>query len=163
MTMGDTHLTVRQVIDLVRDFHTKFAEPIADAPVDPDKGLLKFRAEVVLEELLELVGALGFNVTIDPPDGSGVRTVDLQWKGSYDPVKTVDAMRDLEYVLAGTELALGLQDVREETFLAVHTANMTKQLTEGVNKKIAKPPGWKPPDIGGILRRRFPTKRLMFR
>ena len=156
--------TVAERLSMIRDFHKKFGEPIAPEPLVPGMELARFRAQLILEEALELVRALGFEV--EAHRRLDTVTMFLE-KGRSQPdlVKIVDSLRDLEYVMGGTEVALGLQEASEPTFVAVHRANMKKQPSDllGGNKKPTKPPGWHPPDVCGVLQKLFPTKRLLFR
>ena len=156
-------MTVTERLSLIRDFHKKFGEPIATEPIAPSDGTAYFRSMLIVEEALELVAALGFEVRIVQAFGANI--VEATKTGEPDLVKIVDAIRDLEYVMGGLEVALGLQDAAEATFIAVHRANMAKQPfgSLGGNMKPIKPSGWQPPDICGILQWLFPAKRMLFR
>ena len=82
--------------------------------------------------------------------------------GPVNFTQAVDAMRDLEYVIHGTDLVLGTSDAAEETFEEVHRSNMDKMSGSSNGAKAIKPPDWKPPRLGKILRRIFPKQRLLF-
>ena len=152
---------------LVRDFHRMTGEPIKDAPEPPDEAQAVLRAKLVLEEALELAEALGVIVMTPVRDSGEASVVDVERVEVYpykkpNLVAVVDALRDLEYVIHGTEIALGVADVTDETFLEVHRSNMEKQPVD-YGKKAIKPAGWKPPKIADVLRNRFPRKALLFR
>jgi len=163
-------MNVQERQALVRDFHRKSGEPINDAPEPPSRVQAVLRAKFIIEEALELAAALG--VTVHMPtnsDNSGafegdvfIEKLEFLVTGQPKLVAAVDALRDLEYQIHGTELVLGVCDVTDETFLEVHRSNMEKEIVN-YGEKAAKPTGWKPPTIAKILRKRFPKKALLFR
>lgn len=163
---------------LVRDFHRKSGEPINDAPEPPDDTQAVLRAKFILEEAFELVEALGVRVIhrvcvdreIRTDDGFAADILDFELlrleptSRQPDLVAAVDALRDLEYQIHGTELVLGVHAATDETFLEVHRSNMEKQIVDSSpDGKAVKPRGWKPPNIAGALRKAFPKKALLFR
>lgn len=156
-------MTITEKLSLIRDFHKKLGYPIATEPIVPSDGKAYFYSMLVVEEALELIAALGFEVRITQALGTNI--VEATKTGAPDLVKIVDSLRDLEYVMGSLEVVLGLQDAADDTFIAVHEANMEKQPAGslGGDMKPTKPPGWQPPDIRGILKQLFPTKALLFR
>jgi predicted HAD superfamily Cof-like phosphohydrolase len=75
-----------------------------------------------------------------------------------DLVAVADALTDLLYVLLGTFISHGLQDVAEALFAEVHRSNMTKIGPDGrviyrEDGKVLKPPTYEPPDLQRVLRR----------
>lgn len=73
-----------------------------------------------------------------------------------DLVGVADALTDLMYVVLGTYLAHGLQDVAEELFAEVHRSNMSK--LDGEGQPIYRPDGkvlksdlFSEPDLRKIL------------
>ena len=101
-------------LDLVREFHEKFGHPVnREMKVDPKilplpkelGDLYDLRIELLEEELKEL------------------RTALLIYR---DPIETLDALCDLQYVLNGAILSLGFTDIFEEAFKKVHESNMSK-------------------------------------
>jgi predicted HAD superfamily Cof-like phosphohydrolase len=164
-------MNVQERQALVRDFHRKSGEPINNAPEPPDNVQAVLRAKFVLEEAFELVESLGVQVELtlnDEPYSGEVIDVyfgRLEFCASGrqpDLVRAVDALRDVEYQLHGTELVLGVTEATDDTFLEVHRSNMEKQIVD-YGEKAVKPPGWKPPQIAEVLRRTFPKKALLFR
>lgn len=109
----------------------------------------KFRAEMVLEEALELIEGLGFDVEATHPDGE-LALVEA-WKP--DLVKIADGCADVKVVTTGTLSALGISDLalQEE----VDQNNLQKFGPGGHRResdgKWMKPPGHQPPNIAGIL------------
>lgn len=74
-----------------------------------------------------------------------------------DLVAVADALTDLLYVLLGTFISHGLQDVAEALFAEVHRSNMTKIGPDGrviyrEDGKVLKPPTFEPPDLQRVLR-----------
>jgi predicted HAD superfamily Cof-like phosphohydrolase len=73
-----------------------------------------------------------------------------------DPViMAADAMADMLYFLHGTALVSGVP--LQAVFSAVHGANMAKlgpngEVLRRADGKILKPKGWKPADIGEVLK-----------
>ena len=162
----------------MREFHRHAQQTINDVPTEPSAELAMLRARLVLEEALELCDALGIKVTV--VTGKGTRlalnmlsfgienwrpfneVIELVSDGPVNFVKAVDALRDIDYVVAGTDLVLGTAEAAEETFEEVHRCNMAK-VSGGENAKAVKPADWKPPRIAEILRRIFPKQKILFR
>ncbi len=75
-----------------------------------------------------------------------------------DMVEVIDALADIEYVLYGAGVALGvdLEDFSRE----VHRSNMTKLWPDGKPRyredgKVRKPEGYSPANIFGLLEERI--------
>lgn len=123
----------------VNEFQTKFAVPMKPEPALLDVDTMEFRMEFLQEELDEL------DVAYEKGDLAAV----------------VDALIDLEYVLKGTILMMGLGHKWPELWAEVHKTNMAKVRVgtdlAGSKRKnsldVVKPPGWKPPDLKRILNR----------
>ena len=125
----------------VLEFHRKFGVPVGDAPRELLPEDLLFRVAFMHEELNEFMTAyLQGNLTAQ-----------------------TDALLDLEYVLHGTALWMGLGSIWDQLHAEVHRANMAKApaLTAGASAAgtgrghrhdVVKPPGWAPPDLDKILR-----------
>jgi predicted HAD superfamily Cof-like phosphohydrolase len=90
-----------------------------------------FRAWLIVSEVAELVDALAREDVID----------------------VADALADIDYVTIGTAIQFGIP--HEKVWNTVQDSNMAKfpggVAIRDVNGKIQKPPGWKPPDIAGVL------------
>jgi len=74
-----------------------------------------------------------------------------------DLVEIADALSDLMYVVLGTYVAHGSQDVAEALFAEVHRSNMSKLDASGAviyraDGKVLKSDRWTPPDLAPILR-----------
>jgi predicted HAD superfamily Cof-like phosphohydrolase len=76
-----------------------------------------------------------------------------------DLVEIADALGDMLYILCGTILKHGLQDVIEEVFAEIQASNMSKLGADGLpiyreDGKVLKGPGYFPPDLKGLLQRK---------
>lgn len=67
-------------------------------------------------------------------------------------VKIADALADVVYVAYGTAAVAGLLDLMPALLAEVHASNMTKTNVPGEGK-LVKGPGYRPPDIAGIITR----------
>lgn len=116
---------------LVAAFHRKFGVPAPGRPVDagfdvPDVRMyarMERRAKWIESEIEELRLARDIN-------------------------DTADAFIDIIYFALGGLVELGVDG--GPLFDAVHAANMTKVKLPGISK-IAKPPGFKHPDIAALI------------
>ncbi len=88
----------------VAEFHDMFSLPVVDNPIVPSKDRCLLRINLLQEELNELKEALDNN----------------------DIVEAVDALADLQYVLSGAILELGLASKFASIFDEVHRSNMSK-------------------------------------
>jgi len=91
-------------IDLVAEFHKLMQQPVLPAPKLPLKQRRKLRVSLIQEELNELAKA--FN--------------------DDNLVEVLDALADLQYVLSGTILEVGMQNIFDDAFIEVHRSNMSK-------------------------------------
>lgn len=115
----------------VFDFHRKFGVPISLTPTTLNPQRAQERADFMQEELDEFVSALG----------------------QEDIVKQADALVDLVYVTIGTAVQMGLP--WEALWNEVQRANMEKvrgETKRGMLYDVAKPHGWRPPDLLPILK-----------
>lgn len=143
--------------DQVAEFHRVMGIESRTTPGLPDERTMRLRLRLVMEEAFELLAA-----SVSRGDAEYVasllhdtfRAIDGAML-EPDLVEVADALADLDYVVAGTRLALGIpgQAVADE----VHRANMAKApggvvLRDG-RGKVRKPPGWTPPDVAAVLER----------
>jgi len=128
---------MKNEIAQVLEFHRAFGLPVAARPTAGlPPGLVQLRASLLQEELDEY----------------------RQAAEAGDLEAVADALSDMLYVLLGTYLAHGLQDVAAELFAAVHRSNLSK-LDAGGNPlhradgKVLKSERFSPPDLAAILAR----------
>ncbi len=110
---------------LVKDFMQKFEQETPNKPCIPSYEIRKLRAELILEEALETIGALGFEVNV-------TRSGPIIIKHNQPEIITLeniaDGLGDLHYVgYCGTAIACGLD--MEPIFENIHGSNMTKLWT----------------------------------
>lgn len=127
----------------VREFHEAFGQPVLDKPQSPGVRRAELRMRLIDEEAQELHAALFGNGGLP---------------SSFEPniPEVADALGDLLYVVMGTALEFGID--MGPVLAEIHRSNMAKLGPDGkpildANGKVAKPQGWTPPDIAGVLRR----------
>ena len=113
----------------------------------PDEDTRRLRASLILEEALETVTALGFDVVAN---GSNVNHDDCMFKPSGEPDMEgiIDGCADISVVTVGTLVACGVDD--EPVLEEVDRANLRKFGPGSYTRedgKWMKPPDWQPPDI----------------
>ncbi len=91
-------------LNLVAEFHDMFDLPILETPSIPDKKRCQLRYVLLAEELEEFQEALE----------------------NDNLIEAADALADLQYVLSGAILELGLGDKFSQLFNEVHRSNMSK-------------------------------------
>ena len=107
----------------------------------------RLRAKLIMEEALETIEGLGFDVKLDRAEDCGYSLVESR---SPDMEKIIDGCCDLEYVTIGTLNALSIPDIPH--MQAVCKANEAK-FPDGkgvphptIPGKYGKPEGWIPPN-----------------
>jgi len=154
--------------DDVGDFHAKFDLPNVTHegpyPRQPDPKLMEFRLNFLLEELGELIEAVGAKLELSDIVVAGSRSLlaVVPEDAEIDHAKAFDALLDLAYVTFGAAHVLGYP--WQEGWDRVQAANITKERSidtspdrvaqRGGTWDVIKPPGWTPPDIEGLLRER---------
>ena len=135
MSGSTTQISLRTVIDQVREFHDAFGIANAAAPIGAigDKDVL-LRYTLMREENEEYMEAAQ--------------------RG--DLVEVADALGDMLYILCGTILKHGLQDKIEEVFLEIQRSNMSKLDEAGKpiyreDGKVLKSDRYFKPDIATLL------------
>jgi predicted HAD superfamily Cof-like phosphohydrolase len=119
----------------VRIFHETYGLPVKDRPDLSDAKTNQLRINLLQEELDELKEALA----------------------AGDAVGALDALTDLQYVLDGAYLSLGLHEVKYTAFAEVQRSNMSKLGENGrpirrpEDGKILKGPNFTPPDLQAVV------------
>ncbi len=120
---------------LVRDWERQFDGVIANRLNIDNPKLNDFRVSLIQEELNELKEALA----------------------QGNATKALDALTDIQWVLDGTYLALGLAPLKGAAFKEVFRSNMTKLGPDGKpmkrepDGKILKGPAYQPPQLATLL------------
>jgi predicted HAD superfamily Cof-like phosphohydrolase len=126
----------KTTIDMVEEFHETYGLPVHAEPNLSCEQTKQLRINLLQEELNELKEALENN----------------------DPLETLDALIDLQYVLDGAFLSFGLQDVKMAAFEEVHRSNMSKLGEDGKpirrpeDGKVMKGPNYFKPDLAQFIK-----------
>src|SRR5271154_496216 len=142
------------------EFHTFVGQPVLTTPQIPDEKRVRLRAALIAEEFFETIQAM-FNVKEEGPRYSNVHfnqaKKSMMWLLGHASVavnmaELADGLADLNYVIEGTHLEFGIDG--KPIAAEVHRSNMEKKAGPvSPTGKILKPPGWKPPDIEGALKK----------
>lgn len=126
-------------------------------PDTPEERLL--RATLVLEEAIEFVEALGFEIfTFEKPNEDNevsVNTWSLRPVALPDMIEAADAIADILVVTYGGANALGIN--ADKALKEVHKSNMTKVRADGTverrpgDGKVVKPSTYEPPNMHKVL------------
>lgn len=124
-------------------------QELPTSPIIPSLDVRQLRANLILEEALETIEGLGFDVEATMPDG------ELKCVEAFTPniVEVVDGCVDVSVVTTGTLCAFGVSDL--PIMEAVDAANLRKSGPGSYRRadgKWMKPPGFKPADILPLLR-----------
>ena len=118
-------------LEMVRKFHETYGLSVKDTPDLSCEQTKELRINLLQEELDELKEALENN----------------------DVVEVLDALTDLQYVLDGAYLSLGLHNVKDLAFEEVQRSNMSKLGADGKpirrksDGKVLKGPDYFKPDL----------------
>ncbi|MGB0199575.1 MAG: hypothetical protein ACPF80_06040 [Flavobacteriaceae bacterium] len=131
---------MKNKIAAVETFHKAFgldvnAQPVTDLP----KAILDLRFSLMDEENREYLEAAKNN----------------------DMVEVADALGDMLYILCGTILTHGMQDLIDEVFEEIQRSNMSKLGADGKpiyreDGKVLKGPNYFTPDLKSILEKNQP-------
>lgn len=142
--------------DLVRAFHTKFGVPVRDKPGVPSDERVNLRLGLFIEEGLEKLEAAS---DLDDAFTAGLFAQVDYWlhrllkegKRKVDLPAFVDALADLEYVILGSGVELGVD--LDPVFREVDRSNKTKS-GGGVREdgKLLKGPDYEPPRVLELLK-----------
>jgi len=133
----------------VEEFMRGAGHEVQARPIMPSISVRQLRANLILEEALETIKGLGFNVQQDEMTG------ELAAVAAHEPnmVEVVDGCADIKVVTTGTLSAFGVGDMPIQ--LAVDEANLRKFGPGSYRRedgKWIKPPDFKPADIMALLR-----------
>lgn len=148
----------RRAYDLTTQVRELFTVVLPDQerlerPGIPTDATMRFRVRLIAEEFIEMLSAIfDDHAAIDQIQAC------MEWFDEYSPIKVdfpefIDALGDLKVVIEGAFVACGVDS--RPIQLAIHHANMAKKdgpKRESDGKRL-KPPGWKPADIEGELRK----------
>ena len=121
------------IVAALLEFNEAFEIPkLASPGLGPDE-LIELRIKLLTEEVQEYAEA--------------ARSGDL--------VEVLDALADIGYILAGTIINHGMQNIYDDAFNEVHRSNMAKLVDGKVIRrddgKVLKPEGWQPPQLARFV------------
>ena len=130
----------------IEELMRRASQELPIKPIMPPQAVRQLRANLILEEALETIEALGFAVKLNNNDFVAVQM------GEPDIVKVVDGCADVSVVTIGTLSAFGVSD---QPILEAVDANNLEKFGPGSYRredgKWIKPPGHKPADIMDLL------------
>lgn len=144
--------------DMVREFHEAFGLMVRDVPDVGAADERELRVRLMLEEVLEFAKAANVRVAFMGANITSIEHLHIHSTPFGRPNLTAMAheLADVAYVTHGTAVQLGipLLACAEE----VHSANMRKLGPDGKpiideRGKVRKPDGWRPADVGAVLKR----------
>lgn len=145
---------MKQHIENVKQFMSKAEQEVKEKPEYLDTSTSMFRCGLIMEELNELIAALGLNMAIIKGDDDTAQVV-LDDRGP-EPcmVEIADALADIIVVTTGTALAHGID--LAPILDMVDASNLDKFRGDAHMRgdgKWIKPSDWKAPDIKAELER----------
>lgn len=137
---------------MVKEFHLKFGHPVGEEPsLFEDVSRAPLRLELIREEFCELLEASGYKDA-----ALEIRSVYLNPDADFSEtlVGIADALGDLEYVVNGMALELGIN--LPQVVSEIHRSNMTKLGPDGnpiyrEDGKILKGKDYEPPNIDRVI------------
>ncbi len=130
-------MTKKSTLERVQEFHETYGLPVHGEVNLNCAQTKELRINLLQEELNELKEALA----------------------NDDPVETLDALIDLQYVLDGAFLSFGMQALKEIAFDEVHRSNMSKLGADGKpirregDGKVLKGPNYFAPDLSKFIKK----------
>lgn len=113
---------MKSTVDMVKEFHQKFGHPAPGKPNLGNKDLLELRMKLLHEELDEFDEALESAYQYakdDKPIPAGLMA------------KVLKEAADIQYVLDGALVSLGIEKYKDAAFLATQESNMSKLGEDG--------------------------------
>ncbi len=148
------------LLDGTEAFLVAAGHPIPAAPAIPAADVVALRLKLLVEEVTELMQAVGFDDLYDYLECAADEVVadvveDAREADDVDLVEMVDAFHDITVIAYGGALetagSVGARRAADE----VTRSNLAKIVDGKVlrrsDSKILKPDGWQPPDIAGAL------------
>lgn len=133
MCLSLSRSNMNPLVTSLLEFNQAFDIPKLDSPDIGSEELIELRIKLLKEEVEEYAEA--------------ARAGDL--------VEVLDALADIGYILAGTILNHGMQDIYDDAFDEVHRSNMAKLVDGKVLRredgKVMKPQGWTAPQLAQFV------------
>jgi predicted HAD superfamily Cof-like phosphohydrolase len=133
MCLSLSRSNMNPIVASLLEFNQAFDIPKLDSPDIGPEELIELRIKLLREEVEEYAEA--------------ARAGDL--------VEVIDALADIGYILAGTILNHGMQNIYDDAFDEVHRSNMAKLVDGKVLRredgKVMKPQGWTAPQLAQFV------------
>ena|SRR6478736_3654590 len=129
---------MQELLEKLKEFNATFRVPYSESQIIPHRDDAMLRFKLMNEENIEYKDAVQ-------------KEADDEKK-----VEALDALVDMQYILLGTVMQWGFQDVFIKAFNEVHRSNMSK-LDENGNPiiredgKIQKGPNYSPPNLSQFI------------
>lgn len=141
----------QSIQSMVHEFHEVYGQPVAETPSIPALDRVRFRLDLIAEELCELLEASGCTGV---PAVAQVLTSVIGTVGEVDIVEVADALADIAYVVEGTNLEFGINSAA--VLAEVHRSNLSKLGADGkpiynASGKVVKGPYYTTPNIPKVL------------
>ena len=130
-------MTLNECLSSVAEFHSTFGLRVEEKPnMALSNAEMSLRHSLMAEENDEYLEAVQ----------------------AGDMVEVADALGDMLYILCGTIISHGMQDVVADVFRTIQASNMSKLGPDGkpiyrADGKVLKGPGYFKPDIAGALKK----------
>jgi predicted HAD superfamily Cof-like phosphohydrolase len=133
MSRAHNPSAMNPIVTSLLEFNQAFEIPRLEQPGLSDPDLIELRIKLLTEEVQEYAEAAR----------------------AGDMVEILDALADIGYILAGTIINHGMQDIYDDAFKEVHRSNMAKLVEGKVHRrddgKVMKPDDWQPPNLAQFL------------
>ena len=133
MCFSDSPWNMNPIVKSLLEFNDAFEIPKLESPGLSSNEMIELRIKLLREEVEEYAEAAL----------------------SGDLVEVLDALADIGYILAGTIINHGMQNIYDDAFDEVHRSNMAKLVDGKVLRrddgKVMKPEGWQPPQLAQFL------------
>ena len=133
MSRAHNPLAMNPIVTSLLEFNQAFEIQKLEQPGLSDSNLIELRIKLLTEEVQEYAAAAR----------------------AGDMVEILDALADIGYILAGTIINHGMQDIYDDAFAEVHRSNMAKLVDGKVHRrddgKVMKPEGWQSPNLSQFL------------
>ena len=133
MCLSLSRSNMNPIVASLLEFNQAFDIPKLDSPDIGPEELIELRIKLLREEVEEYAEA--------------ARAGDI--------VEVIDALADIGYILAGTILNHGMQNIYDDAFDEVHRSNMAKLVDGKVLRredgKVMEPQGWTAPQLAQFV------------
>ena len=133
MCFKQSPYTMNPIVKSLLEFNEAFEIPKLNSPGLGTDEMIELRIKLLREEVEEYAEAAR----------------------AGDMVEVLDALADIGYILAGTIINHGMQNIYDDAFNEVHRSNMAKLVDGKVIRredgKVLKPEGWQPPQLAQFL------------